>query len=74
MTPGERSGASGGLDALPDIEGLESAPPRQGRARSTRTSFSGAAVDEALRRMVEEEDPSTLARAVHTVVKRDEKG
>ncbi len=72
--PGRRT-PGGELDALPDIGGLEQAPQRKaGRTRPARASFSGAAADEALRRMVEDEDPATLARAIHTVVKREEKG
>jgi hypothetical protein len=67
--------AAGGLDSLPDIGGLEQPPAGRGpRTRPARKSFSGAAVDEALRRMVEDEDRPTLARAVQTMVKRDEKG
>jgi hypothetical protein len=69
------SPAAGGLDSLPDIGGLEQPPAGRGpRSRPARKSFSGAAVDEALRRMVEDEDRPTLARAVQTMVKRDEKG
>jgi hypothetical protein len=70
------SGPAGmsGLDALPDIGSLEPSGPRQGRSRLARTSLSGAAADEARRSMAEDEDPSTLARAVRTVLKRDEKG
>jgi hypothetical protein len=67
-------GAGRGVDVLPDIAGLEPAEGSRGRGRVPRKSFSGAAVDEALRRMVEDEDPATMARAVHTIVKRDEKG
>lgn len=63
-----------GLDGLPDIDGMESAGRRPGRARAPRTTVSGAAADEARRSLSEDEDPSTLARAVRTVLKRDEKG
>lgn len=73
---GDQQGqAAGDLDSLPDIGGLEQIPAGKGpRARPARKSFSGAAVDEALRRMVEDEDRPTLARAIQTMVKRDEKG
>jgi hypothetical protein len=67
-------GAGRGVDVLPDIAGLEPAEGSRGRGRAPRKSFSGGAVDAALRRMVEDEDPATMARAVHTIVKRDEKG
>jgi hypothetical protein len=65
---------SSGLDGLPDIGELEKAAPRPARTRAARTSFSGAAVDEIERTLTRDIDPSTHARAIRTLLKRDEKG
>jgi len=67
------SGEDGDLDSLPDISNLEvaaeqgggSAQDRSGRAETPQDSMRGA---------VSGKDPATIARAIRTVLKRDEKG
>jgi hypothetical protein len=68
------STAGGGRDGLPDISDLEQPAARPGRSRLPRTSFSGAAIDEIERTLTRDIDPSTHARAIRTLLKRDEKG
>ncbi len=59
------------LDSLPDIAVQEEAVPKPAsRSRRPRT----AAPDEALKETVGRQDPATLARALRTVLKKDEKG
>jgi hypothetical protein len=71
--PAQPAGApgSGGLDALPDIGPIG---PGGGRARSA-TRFPGerAKPSDAARGVLEREDPASLARAVRTVLKREER-
>jgi len=62
------------LDALPDIGSLEASGPAAGRSRAPRRAGSGASAQEAMRSLAAQEDPSILARAVRTVLKREEKG
>jgi hypothetical protein len=64
---------SGNLDALPDIAALELPSGRQGPTRSARMS-SGDRPEDAVRNMLSGQDPATLARALRTVLKKDEKG
>jgi hypothetical protein len=63
------------LDSLPDIAALE--PPsdqRPGSARSVRMPTPGERPGDAVRNMLSGQDPATLARALRTVLKKDEKG
>lgn len=62
------------LDALPDIGGLEASGPAPGRSRAPRRAGSGASAEEAMRSFAVHEDPSTLAKAIRTVLKREDKG
>lgn len=59
------------LDSLPDIALQEppAAPAARARSRKQRP-----APEEALRESVSRQDPATLARALRTVLKKDEKG
>ena len=67
------SGVEGDLDSLPDISNLEvageqgsgSPHDRMGRGKTPQDSMRGA---------VSGQDPATIARAIRTVLKRDEKG
>jgi hypothetical protein len=65
------------VDSLPDIAALE-LPAGQGPAPSfTRSaSLTGAAErpEDAVRNVLSGQDPATLARALRTVLKKDEKG
>jgi hypothetical protein len=66
---------AGDLDTLPDIAALE--PPseqRSGSVRSTRMTNPGERPEDAVRTMLSGQDPATLARALRTVLKKDEKG
>ncbi len=68
---------SGDIDSLPDIAGLEppSAPRSlQGSPRSARLSAAGERPEDAVRNVLSGQDPATLARALRTVLKKDEKG
>ena len=70
------SGEEGGLDSLPDISNLEIAVEQGAGAtggRSKRHS-GGDTPEDAIRGTVSRQDPATLAKAVRTVLKRDEKG
>jgi hypothetical protein len=67
-----REQSEGGLDSLPDISTLEVAAESGTGARepgSRRTSPT-----DAMRGAVSGQDPATIARAIRTVLKRDEKG
>ncbi len=66
--------SSSPLDALPDIGSLEALGPAPGRSRAPRRAGSGASAEEAMRSLASQEDPSTLARAIRTVLKREDKG
>jgi len=70
----KQSGSPGELDALPDIGSLEPSGPAPGRPRAGRRTGTGASPEEAMRSLASQEDPSTLARAIRTVLKREEKG
>jgi hypothetical protein len=72
--PQAAGAGGGGPEGLPDISELEQPAPRPGRTRMARTSPSGAAVDEIERTLTRDIDPSTHARAIRTLLKRDEKG
>jgi hypothetical protein len=69
----EASDEDGDMDSLPDISNLEvageqgsgSPQDRSGRAETPQDSMRGA---------VSGQDPATIARAIRTVLKRDEKG
>jgi len=68
---------SGDIDSLPDIAALE--PPSdlrsaQGSTRSARFSTAGERPGDAVRNVLSGQDPATLARALRTVLKKDEKG
>jgi hypothetical protein len=65
---------SSSLDALPDIGSLEASGPTGTRSRASRRVGRGASAEEAMRSLAVQEDPSTLARAIRTVLKREEKG
>ena len=72
----ETSGDAG-LDALPDISTLGT--PSAGRAAEQsaaqgRRSASRDTPEDAMRGKLGGQDPATLARAIRTVLKRDEKG
>ena len=64
------------LDALPDISALEEAPGTNKGASKPRAARRAAAErpDDALRGAVSGQDPATLAKAIRTLLKRDEKG
>ena len=67
----------GELDALPELTELEPEPPPPPRAgpvpRVPRAS-AGDTPEDAVRNLLSNEDPATLARAIRTHLKRDEKG
>jgi hypothetical protein len=64
--------SEGGLDSLPDISSLEVAAESDNGAREP--SARRASPTDALRGAVSGQDPLTIARAIRTVLKRDEKG
>jgi len=66
-------GSAGDLDALPDIAQLEP-PQRSGPSARIPRAGSGASPEDAVRNLLSNEDPSTLARAIRTALKKDEKG
>jgi len=70
-------GSAEDLDVLPDISSLEIAPDEMaGRAagRAARRTGDGETPRDALRGAVSGQDPATIARAIRTVLKKDEKG
>jgi hypothetical protein len=71
QNPGEPVGGGGGLDALPDIGPVGT----DGSAARSPTRFPGARAKpaNATRDVLEREDPASLARAVRTVLKREER-
>jgi hypothetical protein len=79
----KRTGAAG-LDELPDIGPLEGPADRGeggGTAQGGRTKgmrplsrSGGRSAEEAMKATIARQDPAILARALRTVVKRDEKG
>ena len=65
------------LDSLPDIAALEAPTelnPGPGSTRSSRIPTSGERPGDAVRNVLSGQDPATLARALRTVLKKDEKG
>jgi hypothetical protein len=72
--------ATADLDALPDIEDLEPPAAPDGRAPSARRPSRlppprvGETPEEAMRSFLGSQDPATLARAIRTSLKKDEKG
>ena len=62
-----RPGVHDGLDALPDIA------PLGGGGEAVRTAGTRARPVDATRGVLEREDPASLARAVRTVLKREER-
>ena len=76
-------GSAGGTDSLPDIDGLEAPEekparppaqnPRSAAARPLRSADTEKPGD-AVRDALSGQDPSTLARAIRTVLKNAEKG
>ena len=73
--PGGLAGGSAAedLDALPDISTLEIAVEEPSGTGSRRTAERETPQD-AMRGAVSGQDPVTIARAIRTVLKRDEKG
>ncbi len=74
--PSELPGASV-LDSLPDIElqGESTGTAKTGaKGRRPRAGASGITPSDAVRESVARQDPATLARALRTVLKKDEKG
>jgi len=69
---GPAGGGDGDLDTLPDISNLEVAE-EPGAPRS-RAGQGGERPGDAVRGAVSGHDPSTIARAIRTVINRDEKG
>lgn len=65
------------LDSLPDISALEPDPdlgPRESAARPTRRGNGGDRPQDAMKGALSGQDPATLARAIRTVLSKDEKG
>ena len=76
-TPGKAgSGEEGSLDSLPDISNLEIAAEQGSSTDGARSSRrpGGETPGDAMRGTVSAQDPATLAKAIRTVLKRDEKG
>ncbi len=66
---------AGELDALPEIAELE--PPsglKSGPAARVPRAAVGQTPEDAVRNLLANEDPATLARAIRTALKKDEKG
>jgi hypothetical protein len=74
ISPGPR--ISDDRDGLPDISNLEIAVEADGDGRGAATSTrpGGPRPEDALRGAVSGQDPGTIARAIRTVLKRDDKG
>ena len=72
--PGPR--IPGDKDGLPDISNLEVAAPSESDERGAAGSGRprGERPEDALRGAVSGQDPATIARAIRTVLKRDDKG
>jgi hypothetical protein len=72
--------ATADLDALPDIEDLEPPAAPAGRPPAARRPSRlppprvGETPEEAMRSFLGSQDPATLARAIRTSLKKDEKG
>ncbi len=72
-----RSSFAGDLDSLPDLAALEPSPGQglvPGSARPTRFSTTPERPGDAVRDNLSGQNPATLARALRTVLKKDEKG
>ena len=70
-----RRGSDADADSLPDISNLEILTDRGAGAPGARPGGAGEETPEdAVRGAVSGQDPATLARAIRTVLKRDEKG
>jgi hypothetical protein len=66
---------AGELDALPEIAELEPpSGPKNGPAARVPRSAVGKTPEDAVRNLLANEDPATLARAIRTALKKDEKG
>ncbi len=66
---------AGELDALPDIAELEPPPgQKSGPAARVPHAAAGKTPEDAVRNLLSNQDPATLARAIRTALKRDEKG
>jgi hypothetical protein len=73
---GSPSGSRDGFDALPDIATFGDEAARGGTRRAdtrARPAGSRAKPADAARSVLEREDPASLARAVRTVLKREER-
>jgi hypothetical protein len=70
------AGAEGDLDSLPDISTLEIAEEPGSGSSSARPGRrpGGETPEDAMRGAVSGQDPASIARAIRTVLKRDEKG
>ncbi len=69
--------SAGDLDSLPDIADLEPTAERKSNGSAARTPrVPGAAEkpEDAMKEVLSGQDPATLARALRTVLKKDEKG
>jgi hypothetical protein len=73
-TSGTGSERSDDRDGLPDISNLEIATEMEGDKGGTAARPGGARPEDALRGSVSGQDPATIARAIRTVLKRDDKG
>ncbi len=62
------------LDALPDLAELEPPPQRNGPAPRVPRAAVGESPEDAVRNLLSNQDPATLARAIRTSLKKDEKG
>jgi hypothetical protein len=61
------------VDSLPDIANLETSDEPEEKGRSSSRRKAGTPED-AVRGAVSGQDPATIARAIRTVLRRDEKG
>ena len=70
------SGEEGSLDSLPDISNLEIAAEQVSSTAGARSIQRPGreTPGDAMRGAVSAQDPATLAKAIRTVLKRDEKG
>ena len=74
-TPRSRAETRGNADSLPDITVQDEPSVRPvSRPRRSRPETPAEAMRDAVRDTVARQDPATLARALRTVLKKDEKG
>ncbi len=68
--------AASRVDSLPDIPSLEPPPPEigSGKAGRTRGRARREMPEDAMKGALSGQDPATLARAIRTVLKKDDKG